>query len=300
MTGISDSNKNEKPHLIKADGAFCSLNTVEYKGKFLYSKYNPKRTILACIENLTILPGTILLLCSPLLFYGFEELIQKLPKNCKIIGFEADKNLFEFSKNYLCESQKDIRFFNFSNILELDEYTRNLAQSGDYRRILRINFSAGIHFAEEKYEEVEKGLQEIITIFWKNRITVQKMGRLYSKNIFKNLPYLKNSVQLSDSKNCISKNILVCGAGESLDNFAHWEKLKDNFFIIAVDAAARSLCEKNIMPDAIVALEPQSAIQKSYIGLKKFFEKKEPLLFSDLCARNEVCTMFSKKNIFLK
>ena len=299
MTEISNFIKKEEPHLIKADGAFCSLNTVEYKGKLLYSKYNPKKTILTYIENLQLLPGTIILLCSPLLFYGLDELLQKLPLNCKIIAFEADKNLFDFSKNFLSESKKDIKFFNLSNILELDEYARKLVESGDYRRILSINFSAGIQFAKEKYEEVASGLQEIITVFWKNRITLQKLGKLYSKNILKNLSYLKNSEQLFDKKNYVSKNILVCGAGESLDNFAHWNEVKDKFFIIAVDAAARSLCEKNVIPDAIVALEPQFAIQKSYIGLKKFFDKKEPVLFSDLCARNEVCNLFSKKIFFL-
>ncbi len=298
-------NENDNPHLIKTGEGFNVLNTVFYKGKFLYSKYNPSKTILKTIQDSTILPNTIILICSPVLWYGINELFEKLPPNCEILAVEFDEKLYklakdEFFKLEISENKKTkIKFYNSLEILQLDNYVRKLVNSGDFKRILKINFSASVQFENQKYDKIANGIQEIISVFWKNRITLQKMGRLFTKNTIRNLCSLKNNLQLSDIQNTIEKDILVCGAGESLDYFSDWKKVKDNFFVISVDAAAKNLCSKNIIPDAIVALESQFAIQKSYIGLKNYFKQKEPIFFADLSSRNEICNLFRKKVFFL-
>ena len=290
---------------MKTGEGFNVLNTVFYKGKFLYSKYNPQKTILKTIQDLTIFPNSIILICSPVLWYGISELLEKLPQNCKIVAVEFDEKLYklakdEFFKIKINENEKNkIKFFNSSEILELDDFIRKIVNSGDFKRILKINFSGGVQVENQKYEKLANGMQEIISVFWKNRITLQKMGRLFTKNTIRNLYSLKNNLQLSDVQNTIEKNILVCAAGESLDYFFDWKKIKDNFFIISVDAATKNLCSKHIIPNAIVALESQFAIQKSYIGLKNYFKQNEPIFFADISSRNEICNLFTKKVFFL-
>lgn len=298
-------NEKDNPHLIKTGEGFNVLNTVFYKEKFLYSKYNPQKTILKTIQDLKILPNTIILICSPALWYGINELLEKLPENCKVIAAEFDSKLYELAENEFSkleiskEKKLQVKFYNFFQLMQLDDYLRKIIKTGDFKRILKINFSGGVQFENQKYEELTNGMQEIISVFWKNRITLQKMGKLFTKNTIRNLYQLKNNLQLSDVQNTIEKNILICGAGESLDYFSDWNKVKDNFFVISVDAAAKALCAKNIIPDAIVALESQFAIQKSYIGLKNYFKQKEPIFFSDLSSRSEISNLFTKKVFFL-
>ena len=89
-----NTTENEKPCLVEAKQGF----SVSYKNKLLYSKYNPQITVEKSLENLQITEGTLILVNSPVLGYGIEILIKKLPKNSVIIAIEKDKNLFEFSK----------------------------------------------------------------------------------------------------------------------------------------------------------------------------------------------------------
>ena len=88
---------SSKPCLINTSQGFC----VKYKEKFLYSKYNPQKTILNLIEKIELLPGTIIIAASPVMPYGIKNLIEKLPRDCIILAVEFDANLFEFSKPYL-------------------------------------------------------------------------------------------------------------------------------------------------------------------------------------------------------
>ena len=94
---------NEKPCLIKTEQGF----SIQYKSKFLYSKYNPSKNILTILQNLQVLPGTIILCFSPALNYGLQELLKKIEENCIVIAVEADKNLYEFEEqNVFTDSLK--------------------------------------------------------------------------------------------------------------------------------------------------------------------------------------------------
>ena len=64
----------EKPRLVNAGQGFSVLKTVEYKGRFLYSKYNPAKAIETYIDKMQVLSGTLIIACSPLLWYGIKKL----------------------------------------------------------------------------------------------------------------------------------------------------------------------------------------------------------------------------------
>ena len=85
-----------KPCLVETSQGF----SVKYKERFLYSKYNPEKNILQIVENISILPGTLILCFSPLLGYGINNLIQKLPNDCILLGCEIDEELFSITKEF--------------------------------------------------------------------------------------------------------------------------------------------------------------------------------------------------------
>ena len=91
-----------KPCLVETRQGFSVL----YNEKPLYSKYAPKDSILKIVNNLEILPNTLILCFSPVLGYGLEELLAKLPENSFILALEKDKALYDFS---LTESESLVK-----------------------------------------------------------------------------------------------------------------------------------------------------------------------------------------------
>ena len=89
----------QKPRLVATGSGFSILYTVEYKGRFLYSKYSPTRSICSIVQNMAAQPSTLVLVNSPALFYGLVDLLQKLPDDCVVLAVEDDDNLLERKKS---------------------------------------------------------------------------------------------------------------------------------------------------------------------------------------------------------
>ena len=291
---------NEKPCLVQAKQGF----SVSYKNKLLYSKYNPISPIEKAIENLSIPDGTLILAFSPILGYGLDLLINKIQKNSFIFLIENDFSLFEFSLN--CPESKIRNIdFNQSNICYKNLQTQNdiykifndkkfLDKIKTCKRVVKINLSAIFPEQEIFYQETFNLFSNYIAQFWKNQITLVKLGKLFSKNIFLNLPQIAKSKKIIF--NSIDKPILVFGAGTSLDKtIKDLEKTKlsiNDFFIICVDSALKPLLEYKINPDIVVAVESQLANEKAFIGTKNFTY----LLVSDLTSRPNI-NIYHNQNI---
>lgn len=290
-----------KPCLVETSQGF----SVKYNERFLYSKYNPEKNILQIVENISILPGTLILCFSPLLGYGINNLIQKLPNDCILIGCEVDEELFSITKEFCSKLEKSSsnRFYLLSPSevkklpILLETEAKNYLQKRNIKRIIKIDFSAGTTLYPEFYSNLEITLQSIINQFWKNRITLVNFGRRYSRNLIKNLSSLKNSVPLTSLFKTVSKNILVLGTGESLEKTI--EQIKntyDLYFIIAVDASLPILKKYKIKADIVVCEESQIVIAKAFIGCKKYAEYSVAGLTS---CHNTVCTSAKNNSWFI-
>lgn len=291
----------EKPCLVDTGRGF----SVSYKNRFLYSKYAPEKNIISYISSLQILPGTLFVISSPVLWYGLKELLEKLPENCYIIALEKDEELYNFSvsnnpiasqefyKNkvkFLAPSECDL----IVNILLKKDIPEKLEIPEIYlfRRVIYIEFSGGSSLFKDEYNNLASLAQGAVSSFWKNRITLTKLGRLYSRNIFKNLALLPESVKFTSLKNSISDPIFVFGAGESTVEVlkAISPALLKQSFIICVDAVLPILKAFHIVPDAVAAVEGQLAIEKAYIGNTKV----NSIFFADLASRKSVLNHCNK------
>ena len=252
--------------------------SVSYKEHLLYSKYNPKKNILTTVDNLTLLPGTIILCCSPLLSYGITELLNKLPENCLIVLCEAEKNLYDFSIAEKALPESDERIINCTpeslNTLPLKIY--DLAASGLYKRVIRLDMSAGTQFNKDFYDKLFNTCQDSVMTFWKNRLTLTKFGRRYSRNLFENLHYLADSKPIRDYFCTVEKPLIVFGAGQStqtlissLQRQSVKQSFWSDFFILCADTALQPLLKNGIKPDGVFVEEAQSVISKAFIGLPK-------------------------------
>ena len=228
--------------------------------------------------------------------YGLRELIKKLPDDCMVILCEADTTLFEFERergigcaagtegtgctgdvdSAVCTGDAEARIFTPApeDLSELPVWIYNHNKDGKYRRIIPIEFSAGVQFHKDFYKALVDACTDSIMTFWKNRVTLQKFGRKYCMNFFKNLAAMEKTTPVERYIESVGKQLLCFGAGESTDYFfaqnpeIETELKLDNrsFFILCADSALPALLDRGIKPDGVFIEEAQNVILKSFIG----------------------------------
>lgn len=280
-----------KPCLVKTERGF----SVAYRNHFLYSKYNPARNILSIIEKTEVLPGSIILCFSPVLNYGLKELSEKLPEDTLMLGIEADAELYRLAKseseNLECAKNSTYTLIPPEEIYSLPEKIQKMCGSGKFRRVLSIEFSGGFSLNQEFYIQLFEACRNSVSQFWKNHITLVKFGKKYCANLIKNLRLIPYGIKKIET----SRPVIVAGAGESaVETLKSIKNRRSDFFIIAVDAALKTLKALKIRPDAAVCEESQAVIAKAFTGCKKDFD----FLFASTTAVAAVTRISPEKNIF--
>ena len=250
--------------------------SLSYKEHLLYSKYNPSKNIIAAVENLQLLPGTIILCCSPVLGYGLSELCQKLPENCLIVLCEAEQTLYDFTLAEKVLTLSGERIINYppASLEALPLKLYDFATTGLYKRVIRLDMSAGVQFQKDFYDKLYAACSDSVMTFWKNRLTLTKFGCRYSRNLFENLHYLADSRPVSDFFGAVDKTIIVFGAGESTQKLisslraqSAKQSIFTDYFVLCADTALQPLLKNGIKPDGIFVEEAQSVISKAFIGI---------------------------------
>ena len=299
-----------KPCLVQTAQGF----TVSYKQKLLYSKYAPQKAILNLIQNLNILPQTVILCVSPVLPYGLKELSQKLPQDCLMLGCEYEPELYNFIVSQNGQEFSAINNFSFltqEELLDLGPLlsTRNvilksgfaLPQPGTFRRIIKIDFSAGAQFSGQLYDKVIENATNALMTFWANRVTLVKFGRKYSTNFFKNLAYSQKTVPIQNYFGTVAKPIFVFGAGESAaqgiealkQQTKNGTDIKKAVFILCADTALQPLIAQGIIPDGVFIEEAQNVISKCFIGT----QAADIHIFAGLSSLHSVTRFFKPEQI---
>ena len=299
---MEDIINETKPCLVQTSQGF----SVSYKDKLLYSKYAPAKAITSYIEKLEILPQTLILCVSPILSYGLQELNQKLPADCIMLACEYDKALYDFMLDQpgLVKSET-FSILSKEELLELGPLLtkRNatlqsgftLPPCGTFRRIIRIDFSAGAQFSTQLYDKVLENATNALMTFWANRVTLVKFGRKYCTNFFKNLSILDRTTPLQNFFGKIEKPVLVFGAGETAS--LGIEKInktgRSNYYILCADTALQPLLTSGISPDGVFIEEAQNVISKCFIGTKN----PDIHIFAGLSSIHSITRFFKSEQI---
>ena len=273
MRGILTENDDGNPRPVQTEGGISVL----YKGRYLYSKYAPEKAIKRTVLSKPVAPGTLVLACSPVLCLCLAELCASLPENCFVLGCEFDAVLYDFSLKYI---PHDIARFAMLSPDELPKLpfmlTKRRAETksgaflppaGTFRRVLRADFSAGTQFFPQHYAALTEAAENAVMRFWKNRVTLIKFGRRFSRNLFRNIARLPRSCPIENLTQSVEKPIIVFGAGESMEKTArNIRSVQSAFYIVAADAALTPLFRFGIEPDAVVCEEAQSVIAPFFLG----------------------------------
>ena len=231
---------------------------IHYHGKVLYSRYNPSASAERLAGNTVLKPRTIYLVPSPLLGYGIESLVRKLPEDSLLLGLETDQSLMAVSTPCIQKYHKKNRceFYRLDDSVTLYRIFNSLP-SGLYRSCRLLPLNSGYQLNREKYDLLFSSLEHFLQNYWQNRLTAVKLGRLWMKNLITNLAYPggKQISQFKTDKTCTAGRI---EPGESLERSLPLIKEgREKIFVLAVDTALQTLIRSGIIPDGVVNLEAQ-------------------------------------------
>jgi hypothetical protein len=246
--------------------------SVSFKGKALLSRVDPVGQCERLVAGIPVEDRTLYLCPSPLYGYGLSILLDKLESNSAVLCIEADEKLFALSETNLPRysgyssvaskgrSLKPLALTRAGDPGEICAFVRNTYGKRIFRRVEAIRLSGGWQLSRELYNDIEAALRREIAIEWGNAMTLIRLGRLYIRNLVRNLALLPESENLA-ALDFSPQPVLVLGAGPSLDSFLEEAGAyiggERRFKIVCVDTCLPALLERSISPDLVVILESQ-------------------------------------------
>jgi len=129
---------------------------------------------------------------------------------------------------------------------------------GAFRRCVPLRLSGGEAFHAELYRSSAALLQSEFAAHWRSKAALLAMGRLWARNIFRNLAILPD-LDLAPLPRL--GPTVVCGAGPSLERalpFIAESQKAGLLSVLACDTALAPLLDFGILPDLVVCLEGQA------------------------------------------
>ncbi len=290
------SHKQKNPYSTILDTKI-GLPTILYKNNekqfYLHSKYNPIK------EAETFITSWVTDEINHYIVYGFglgyhiEAFLQKMPESTVTI-IETNIDLFItalHARNFRHLFQNEqLDFIVSEQIQDIAKRIKILTKAKDtflliYPPSLRTIPSTLIQFKEllENY---------------KNKIdTMVHFKDLWIDNFHYNIQHFDAPINELFGK-YTNKTIIIVAAGPSLDkNKHHLKNLDDNYIIIAVGSAIKSLCSINVEPDFIVFSDPREIPIASQIEGVNLNIKKTKLIFVSNAVKKVISIFKGKKYI---
>ena len=260
--------------------------TILYHGKTLLSRIDPVSHGERLGAGIPVRERTLYFCPSPLYGYGLSILLEKLDaelhtKNSAVLCVEADEKLLKISERALgkIETQGEgfcrLSLIRASRPDQVCAFMRETWGERVFRRIEPIRIGGGWQLFPKLYGDIETALRRELALEWGNAITLISLGRLYARNLIRNLALLPASEDIS-SLNFGNSPILVLGAGPSMDSLLDELSAlsgkggldQKRFRIICVDTCLPALHERSVLPDLVVILESQHWNLKDFRGAR--------------------------------
>jgi len=242
--------------------------TIQYRGRYLYSSVEPFEAVRRRVERASVPEKTLVFVPSVGLGYGLEELLRRSPRSSHVLCVEADEKLMGFAleqRTVRIPSSRRLTVVRSSDPQSVASYLHNRIGIGSFRRMQSLRLCGGYHLAPAVYDAIGSRLEQEIQAYWKNKIILVHMGRLWIRNIIENIPILRRSEDLRTLRT--GYPVCVLGAGPSLEeSLPAIRRSRKGMLLLAVDTALPVLSDHGIRPDLVLALEAQVANAKDFLG----------------------------------
>ncbi|MEM5947687.1 6-hydroxymethylpterin diphosphokinase MptE-like protein [Spirochaetia bacterium 38H-sp] len=250
--------------------------SVRYNGRWLYHPQRPLEHARRKAERVSFYPNTLYIIVSPVLWYGADHIRNNLPAGSSVIALELENDL------------RELALKNIPDGLDIPLYAEDVLRHIDYssyRRVIPVYLSSAHSLNRERYDKLLSHILSEIERFWRNKLTLIRLGHRYVRNIFSNIGLSEPVYTLPYTKN----PVIVAAAGPSLEkSMLFIKKYRTKVFLTAVDTAAPVLIKHDIVPDLIIILESQIVNSFDFVGVPRDI----PVLF-DMSANPSTTKLFS-------
>ncbi|HET7839837.1 MAG TPA: 6-hydroxymethylpterin diphosphokinase MptE-like protein [Rectinemataceae bacterium] len=245
-------NSEEAPHVVETPGGL----SVRYRGRLLYSERDParlpRRTALSADPG----PARLLLVCSPLLWYGLPELLQRAGPGSVALCVEADPSLARLSREKAPPGLLDDPRVVFLEARDAEEAVSRARSLGSFRSCSRLDLSGAASLNAGLYARMASLLSAEIESLWRSRAALTVFGRLWARNIMDNIAALPELELRAFPR--FEGPAVICGAGPSLEEALPFIAAnRERISVLACDTALGPMLTEGVKPDLVVCLEAQ-------------------------------------------
>ncbi|MBN1698317.1 MAG: motility associated factor glycosyltransferase family protein [Spirochaetales bacterium] len=233
--------------------------TMRYKGLYIHSSHNPVKEASQLAERATASPGI-----SCCIIYGFglayhiEAFLEKRPETPVLI---VEPDISVFLKALETRNLRPVLASRRVSIClgpipgDILPYLERLPLSEIQMIKLRSRYTQ----EREYFLRIDGLIGSVVSAKEINLNTLKRFGKLWVKNLVKNIHYLIGMPGISLLKGRMTGiPALVLASGPSLDNvMPHLYELSRRMLVIAVDTSLRACIECGIEPDFLVIVDPQ-------------------------------------------
>jgi len=232
--------------------------TAKTEGFFLHSRHDPVKEADRIAVNSLDGREDCIVVEGFGLGYTAEALIRKAP-DIPLLVVEPDASLFLA----LLAVRPMTHIFSHpgvSIILEPDpEVLVSLLSKAGYVSIKVVRHRPLSRLFGSYFNRMEEALASYIARKDINRNTLRRFGRLWVRNLVRNLPVLASARGTEHlHERFVGIPSLLLAAGPSVEEILpHLSALRERFLLAAVDTSAQLLWERGIDPDILVVVDPQ-------------------------------------------
>jgi len=244
--------------------------TIRYRQKLLYSSVDPRGAALRRARRIPLSEKTLVFVPSLGLGYGLAELLERLPAGSHVLCVETNQELMHLGCSTAVLPRDERLTVVRSGSAEAVARVLQDLGAWRFRRVIPLYLCRAYELDKETYAEMLAMLESGVRAWWQNRLTLNRMARLWIRNLFTNLhllggPDAPPTADLSELRT--EKALLLAGAGPSLEDSLEWiGHRRAELFVLAVDTALPVLLDAGIRPDAVFVLEAQLANLQDFLA----------------------------------
>lgn len=240
--------------------------------KYIHSKYNPINESEKFIDNYKHLFNEENIVVYGLgLGYHIDRLIEKVPKSSIIYVFEYNKEMVKLCRtiNRNLFNDRRIRIITSEDEKFYITFSKMIKQSKDI-----IIHRASLETIKASNNTLYTSLEQYMI----KRKAVDMYKDIMNDNLIKNKCVKSLTInEFITSFGGRHKKMIVASAGPSLDDEVHNIKsYRDEYFIICVGSALKTLMDNGIIPNGIVIIDPSELV---YNQIKGYENIEVPLCF---------------------
>lgn len=281
----------ESSFVIEKSKDGYDIAKIKINNKWIYigSKYNVKSDVDDFLQDIE---KKVLIESGKFIVFGFGagEHIRKLRdkyKECEILIFEPNNDLFEYAKNYDFIKKDNKIKLNSCSIEEIEDFCNSeFIDEFNINNVKIIEFSVYSKIYKEKMVYILTKLRDLFTNYLVSINTKIGSSERFFTAIIKNMPYICKSSLLIDYKDIYKdKPAIIVSAGPSLDkNIDLLKGIEEDFVIVTGGRPLKGLLEKEIKPTLVVSIDPEDI---NYELMKGCIENTDlPLIYYEVTNEN--------------